>query len=287
VPLIVRPAGGTPGRRVAAPATSLDVAPTLLGWAGAADPALAGEPLDALAETGLATRPVLVHGSASLPDRVERRYRMDQGTETVVFDRKRSLVMHFDRAGDPEMRLPKRLWWEELRRPDAEPPPAPEGVVADLLSRLQMVQAWLEGEGLATPLPPEASAVQVREDSALVPLGVWDAATWRPLHDGHRRGRTTPGWPALLRFELVAGRRPRQVWLEGMPVAEGDGRPPWAPLVLPLAARRELAAPGWNPITGVLPRPGEVFRPAPKPQVLDVELDERAREELRALGYLR
>jgi hypothetical protein len=72
-----------------------------------------------------------------------------------------------------------------------------------------------------------------------------------------------------------------------MPVAEGSGRPPWAALELPLVGARDLLAPGWNPIDGRLPSPGEIFRPAAVSESGRIELDARAREELRALGYLR
>jgi arylsulfatase A-like enzyme len=289
VPLLVRPPGGPPGggRRETVPASGLDVAPTLLAWAGAADAALPGRPLLELAQTGTAARPVLVHGSASLPEQLERRYRLDEGSDSVVFDRKRSVVLHFDRAADPGMRRAGRLWGPELNPPGADLPEPPRGKPRAMLARLQAVQAWLEGAGLAVRLPAAAAAVQVRKDSALVPLGVWDGAAWRPLHADHRRAVTAPGWPAVLRFELAPGRRPRSVWLEEMPVEEGSGRPPWAPLELPLVGARDLLAPGWNPIDGRLPAPGEIFGPAAKSETGRIELDERAREELRALGYLR
>ncbi len=57
VPLMIRPPGGTPGRRVAEPVALLDVSPTVLDWIGAElpagvrgrslAPALRGEPADA------------------------------------------------------------------------------------------------------------------------------------------------------------------------------------------------------------------------------------------------
>ena len=295
VPLIVRPAGGTAGRHVAVPASGLDVAPTLLAWAGAADPSLPGEPLEAVAADGSPRRPVFVHGAASLSERYEQRYRIDRGTDTVILDRKRALVLRYDRAADPGMRRPRRMWQRRAEAAAVPPPPA-DPVTAELLSRLQMVQAWVSGAGLATRLPAATSAVQVRRTSALVPSGVWAAAVWRPLGAGNRRGPVLAGWPSLLRFEVQPGGRPRRVFLEGVAPAEGSGRPPWAPRELRLTARPELEEAGWNPITGVLPQPGEVFHAAPPVHALaggrngvleTLELDEATRQELRALGYLR
>lgn len=295
VPLIVRPPGGVApdldpaARRPRVPVTSLDVAPTILAWAGAADPSLPGRPLLELAAAereGVATaadagrdRPLLIQGINSLPELNERRYRLDEGDLTLVFDRVRGEAVSFDRGADAEMRRGLAL------RPGAAGGAAPAPELAALLGRLQAVLTWSAGQGAAAALPAAATSVRVEPKSALAPRGVWDALSFRawPQTLAGAEGSSsslalTPGWPALLVFDLLPGERPRRAWLAG-PWAEERQ---WLPRPVP-----RLAAPGWSPLHGAPPAPGEIFPAAARLSADSLQLSDEARRELRALGYLR
>lgn len=294
VPLLVRPPGGLAesgegeggeaevGRKILTPATSLDLAPTLLAWAGAADPGLPGRSLLKLAESGNPNRPILVHGVNSLTELHERRYRLDRGGQTLILDRVRSTLSHYDRGSDRGMMRPWTAGAETGgdgggSTAIAVPPAAPPAVL-DLLARLQASVVWADGEGFATPLPADGARVQVRRTSSLVPRGLWDAMLWHPLHAELRSAPRRAGWPALLVFDLQAARRPRELYLE--PAAGGAAKR------LPLAVARWTAEPGWTPIDGRLPAAGEIFRASRPSEAGHLELDDEARRELRALGYL-
>ena len=297
VPLLVRlPGGGDGGGETGAgrtgmvttPVTSLDLAPTLLAWAGASDPSLPGRTLTALAAEPDPERPVLAHGVNSLPDLHERHYRLDRGDHTLLLDRVRSVLRSFDRGQDPGMEHPRTV---AAPGETGQTPVAAD--TARGLARLQAVLAWAgvggdaegeaEGEGggdrLAVALPPEAGAMEAGRGSAVVPRGVWDGASWRPLGEATGRVPLRPGLPALLTFDPRGGHRPRVLEL-----SPGDGGTGEA---LALRGARWTEEPGWNPVDGRLPGPGEIFRTAGRGAAATLELDDEARRELRALGYLR
>ena len=95
------------------------------------------------------------------------RYRLDWGTRSIVFNRIKDRVRHYDLAADPGMHKPSRDFTEE----DS----------AHLLHRLQAVLAWTSPSGgYLSFLPPEAEALGVPDDSSILPLGIWDGIRWRP-----------------------------------------------------------------------------------------------------------
>jgi hypothetical protein len=283
--MIVRPPGGVAAsqpsapRRARTPVTSLDVAPTLLAWAGASDPSLPGRSLvdlaaeevrggDGEAHRSALGRPILIQGINSLQELHERRYRLDEGERTLIYDRVRGEAASFTRGADPSL-----LNGRPLRPGEGGPEPDD----AALLSRLQVVLAWTAGKGLGVVLPPGARSVRVDEASALRPIGVWDALSFEPW-PAPGTAPLTPAWPSLLTFELLPGDRLRRAWLGTVPDGEDDWRP------RPLA---RLARPDWNPLRDAAPGVGEIFPAAPRLRAGELVLNEEARQELRALGYLR
>jgi arylsulfatase A-like enzyme len=158
VPLIVRPPGGVPapGRRVAGPATLLDVTPTLLDYAGVAAPAgdLAGRSLrpwvdgvadDALDDDGGRRSQTALAASqrALVSGRFKLHYDLESGGAAL-----------FDLAADPG----------ETRDVAAERPAETRRLLALLDRHLRAV----EGEGLdASPERLERSGESERQLRAL------------------------------------------------------------------------------------------------------------------------
>jgi len=268
VPMIVRPAGGAAGRRSPVPVTTLDVAPTLLAWAGAADPRLPGRPLAELADEGDAGRPVYVTGIPSLPEDEARYQRLDVGPQVLV--RTPGGSARFDLAADRGMQRRSRL-----------DPASP--VDAALVARLQAVLAWSEaarsvGGSLAARLPEAASGVRPAAGSAVAPTGGLSGLAWRPWSAERPRLDLDRRWPSLLLFDLLPGRREATMRLTGAGAADR---------LFTLQAGRERRDDGWQPMDGPLPPPGVPFAMAPRLASEHLVLTEEAERELRSLGYLR
>ena len=184
VPLIVRLPDGTRRGTVQAPASGVDVAPTLLDLAGLdPDRTLPGRSLLEVADGRWDGRAVAVQGIPALRTLEVDRVRVDQDDDVVVFERFAGLAEWYDRCDDPGLWAPRPLDW---------------GVPA--AQRLQALLAWLgPGEAFVRLHPgdpwPDGTTVRwtglrsLQEDgdprvpriAALAVRG--GAAGWRPFDD--------------------------------------------------------------------------------------------------------
>jgi arylsulfatase A-like enzyme len=271
VPLIVRPPGGAAGREVATPVSGADVVPILLKLAGLPRPeGLVGRSLPQLM-TSRPDRPRLVQGINSFPEIHERRYRLDVGSLTLVFDRVRGEVTGFDRGSDPDMVRPRAV--------------SVTGRWKRAILRLQTLMAWMSEEAggggggtFLARLPEGATMVATPPGGS----GVRLVGTWLGLHFTPSRGTAKlpdPVLPVLLALAPSADR--------GAAILEVERR-------LPREGTRQLRlrrwarpAKQWSPLDGPLPEALVVF-PAYEPVPVDrVQLAPELRRELGALGYLR
>jgi len=184
VPLLVRVPGGTRRAVVGAPASGVDIAPTLLDLAGLeADPVLPGRSLLEVADGRWSDRAVAVQGIPALRNLEVDRLRLDEGDDVVVLERFAGLAEWYTRRDDPELRMPRSLDWQ---------------VPAAL--RLQALLTWLgPGEAFVRLGPeapwPETTTVRWTGFEGLTPGGpdgvpriaaliAGDAARpWRPFED--------------------------------------------------------------------------------------------------------
>ena len=242
VPLILRAPGVPAGRRIAAPASGLDVMPTLLAFAGAPERAraLPGRNLLDLAVAGkeeAAGRGLLVQGLSTPTVPREARYRLDQGTHTLVYDAVRGRTAGYDRAADPGM---------------TRPGPAP----AALMARLQALLAEASGGRLAVRLPEGVAAVEVPAGSRIAPLGLWAGLAWRPATGP--RLVADPRLPHCLVFGLRPGQR------QPLPAPAAAGRPDRGRPRRPLAGRPGQRAGGAaTAARGIPHRRRPAARPSP------------------------
>lgn len=169
VPLILKTPGRNTGARIAAPTSGLDVFPTLLELAGVPVPrGLEGSSLLSLIESGteMRERSLLIEGLSSFPELDEDRYRIDQGSFTLIHDLVRGETRWYDRLRDSAMRDPR----EDLSDPRA----------LRAAAHLQATLAWLYPAELAVRLPAGLESVTVEESSCLEPRGARLAFEWRP-----------------------------------------------------------------------------------------------------------
>ncbi|MFP3941280.1 MAG: sulfatase-like hydrolase/transferase [Thermoanaerobaculia bacterium] len=272
VPLVVRPPGGAPAQRIAAPVSGVDVAPTLLELADpGADLQAEGLPGRSLLQVAGATegagggrdRTVVVQGRALAPEIEERRVRLEGSEESVICERKAGRLLRYERARDRALPAGSAASGTEVGR------------------RLPAVLAWLTPEAFAVRLP-EGRSVAVPPGSPVAPRGVWSGCRWTVGEGGAGGGwrATLPaGGPAYLVFEergAGSGETPWELRLEG-----GSERP-WRRLAL----RSPDAPSWWNPLEGPLPSAGVVLRTATPRPPARAAVDEETRRDLEALGYL-
>jgi hypothetical protein len=184
VPLLLRLPDGTRRGVVQAPASGVDIAPTLIDLAGLdPDRSLPGRSLLEIADGGWEKRAVAVHGIPALRNLEVDRVRLDQDDDVVVFERFAGLAERYVRRDDPGLRAPQPLEW---RVPAAR--------------RLQALLAWLgPGEAFVRlgPGEPWPDGVSVRW-TGLRPLSAdggpdvpriaalaahGGAPVWRPFED--------------------------------------------------------------------------------------------------------
>jgi arylsulfatase A-like enzyme len=263
VPMIFKPPGGGDGATVAMPTSSIDLVPTLLELAGLETPTtLTGRSLVGLVHTQRSEpRAVLVHGLSSLPERIEERYRLDLGSQSIVFDRVGERVEAYDRANDPGMQAP-----------------VPVDVVGSdhpLVPRLQLMLAWATAEGrFFSRLPRESDRLAIPDGSQIESLGVWDGLSWRPMSED-RELRLRSGAPHTLVFDTDSSR--------GAPILLlGPAGPDAAPVQLV----NERSVFGWNPFNGASPQPLTMIPTAETYRAVSLELESADLEELRSLGYV-
>lgn len=269
VPLILKLPDGARGQ-VTSPVSGVDVMPTFLDLAGTpkADlEALPGRsllPLAADPKARTEPREMLAEGLNSFHQTHERRYRLDEGKTTLVFDSVRRRAQVFDRPHDLAMRKPRPATGADIRE----------------IERLQAALAWFGGPR-SVRLPDDLSGLAIPRASRVVPLAIWDGLDERQPPRSGQPVALTPGRPHALTFALRPGdgeislrilrpgdRRPELVRLEDLKVTTPSPPPfigPLPPLAKILAALR-------------LGRTGAAGLE---------DLDEEGRAELRALGYLR
>ena len=268
VPMVLRPpaARGIRPARVQTAASGLDVAPTLLDLAGLEPaPEWVGRSLLDLAAGAAPGRAVLVHGTNSIPQLDEERFRLDVGDTSLIYDRRRAALTYFDRAADPEM-----------RRPLAAPR---DPAMAESVEHLQAVLAWLAPTRFAVRLPSGLRRVTVPPSSRVAPLGVWDGLEWKggEMVDHAWRAETTPEGVAYLVFDSRAAGE----WTLHLERADGDEGE-----VTLHTRTADGGAPAWRPLSGELPPPLVLFPAAGIHAPGEAELSSGNVEELRALGYL-
>jgi arylsulfatase len=269
VPLVLRPPGGTAGRRIDTPASGLDVVPTLLDMAGLPHDDLPGRSLLDLAGSAgagdLESRAILVHGLPSFPGLTGARYRLDEAGESVILD-----GISAQNGGVDLLRYESTFHRAE---PWDENPGDPA-----LPVRLGALLAWQRSEGLLARLPDDAVRVSIPEGSRVGVRGVWTGRGWREWPGVRTRGlELAPRPPHVLAFEVVSGRG----W-ELLLARAGTGG--LAPYRLTTEQRET-----WDPFAGRLPMPGSILVP-PTSSIHTPEASELDREtfqELQALGYLR
>lgn len=306
VPLVVRAPGvETAPRRVHAPVSGIDVAPTLLALAGLPHDDLPGRSLlDVARDAGpgesaesaeRSTRPALVHGIPSFPRLTAERFRIDGAGSTAILERVRA-------------REVPRLLRYRVGRGTVEPWAEGSGGGTPV-PRLAALLAWSRAPlrdratgGLFARLPDDARSLAVPAGSRVVPRAVWNGTSWHPWTitsqgpGGRRRpeDRTlTPGGPAI----ELPGDGPRYLVFDLAPEGERSERAragePWG-LTITRAEAAEpepyrLSAgrrPPWDPFADPLPEPGVVLPTASRLSAEAGELDEETERELKALGYL-
>jgi arylsulfatase A-like enzyme len=164
VPLVVR-APGVPARRDARQASLLDVAPTVLAWAGVAGAREAvGRDL-LLAPAGAAARdtdPIQAYGETDhTDDRTHRLFlRGGQGRWKAIF----SLAPEGGPAGAGSGgRVLKEEWYDLAADPGELRSAAPRAEIADAI-RAQAVSRWREGRGRGGRSPDVSLTEQQREE---------------------------------------------------------------------------------------------------------------------------
>ncbi len=268
VPLVVRPPGGTAGRRVARTVSGLDVTPTLLACAGLPATGLAGRSLVTLASPDGADLPVLVHGIPSLLKVTGDRFRLDGTGGSVILER---FPEH------PEGRVLTYDPKVDRAAPRSEVSPAAEG----LGRRLAAILAWLGHGRLMARLPDDTHRVEVPEDSRIQAVGVWDGLRWHPVPasgEGLDAIALDPGRPIFLIFDLRKGRG--ALGLRVTRADSGEAEPFW------IHPRHGAASLAWDPFSDPLPGVGVAVATAASFQPGRTRVDRRARQELRALGYV-
>jgi hypothetical protein len=307
VPLVVRAPGvETAPRRVHAPVSGIDVAPTLLALAGLPHDDLPGRSLlDVARDAGpgesaeRSTRPALVHGIPSFPRLTAERFRIDGTGSTAILER-------------GQVREVPRLLRYRVGRGTVEPWAEGSGGGTPV-PRLAALLAWSRAPlrdratgGLFARLPDDARSLAVPAGSRVVPRAVWNGTSWHPWTvssqgpGGRRRAgdrSLTPGGPAI----DLPGDGPRYLVFDLAPPGERSdgarrgrgGAEPWG-LTITRAGAAEpepyrLSAgrrPPWDPFADPLPEPGAVLPTASRLSAEAGELDEETEKELRALGYL-
>ncbi|HEV7672074.1 MAG TPA: sulfatase [Thermoanaerobaculia bacterium] len=268
VPLILRLPDGSRGT-AASPVSGVDVVPTFLDLAGApkADlEALPGRSLLALAadpQAREAPHEIVAEGLNSFHQTHERRYRLDQGETTLLFDAVRRRAQVYDRAHDAAMRAPRAVIGSD----------APE------VARLQTALAWFGGPRTVR-LPEEISGLVIPRASRVAPLAVWDGLDERTLPRPGHPVALTLGRPHALSFTILPGTGEISLRLFRL----GDPRPELVRL------EDRGATPSGAPFIGPLPALAKILvgLQIGRTGTSRLEdLDEEGRAELRALGYLR
>ncbi len=269
VPLILKLPDGTRGN-VTSPVSGVDVVPTFLDLAGVpkADlqslPGRSLLPLAADPKARTASREILTEGLNSFHQTHERRYRLDQGKTTLLFDVVRRRAQIFDRTHDAAMRKPR---------------PA-TGADAQEVERLQTALAWFGGPR-SVRLPADLSGLAIPRASRVAPLAVWDGLDERKPPRSGQPVALTPGRPHALTFALLPGTGEISLRL----LRPGDQRPELVRL-----EESKAATPSPPPFIGSLPTLARIltgFRLGRGGESSLEDLDEEGRAELRALGYLR
>ncbi|HXU31367.1 MAG TPA: sulfatase [Thermoanaerobaculia bacterium] len=268
VPLILKLPDGARGT-VTSPVSGVDVMPTLLDLAGASKnelEALPGRsllPLAADPQARAAPREIVTEGLNSFHQTHERRYRLDQGETTLLFDTVRRRAQVFDRAHDATMRAPR---------------PA-TGADAPQFARLQTALAWFGGPR-AVRLPEDLTALAIPRASRVAPLAVWDGLDERKAPSPGQPVALIPGRPHALSFALLPGTGEISLRLFH----------PGAPRPELILLEESGAIPGTPPFIGPLPALAKIligFRLGSAGGTRLEDLDEEGQAELRALGYLR
>ncbi|HXU46334.1 MAG TPA: sulfatase [Thermoanaerobaculia bacterium] len=263
VPLILKLPEGKTGT-IETPASGIDVLPTFLDLAGAGRDeiaALPGRSLLPIAEgKPVEPREILIEGSNSFYQLRERRYRLDQGSRSLVFDSMRRRAQVFDRARDPGMR-------------NARPA---NGTDAPLVARLQAALGWLGGP-YSVRLPDEVSGLMIPPTSRVAPLAVWDGLDQRSPPQPRTRRALVSGRAHLLIFALRPGHGELTLRL----FHTGRARPELAHLVLAAPPPRQ------PPFLGPLPSFKQVVAGLGLGRAGTAHLNDAGLAELRALGYLR
>jgi len=224
VPLLVRPPGGTARRNSAAPVGSVDVAPTLMAFAGiSVDPGLPGRSLVDVVEQNL-DRIRLVQGFNSDPSIHENRVRIDRGGRALVVDRVRGDETMYNLEADPGMKTGY--------------PPSPDEPLRD---SLQAIMGWMSDGDFAVRLPPEVRSIEIPEGSLVAPVSVWRELSYSSVEPSEPIRFSGIG-PTILIFDLEAGSGdwttmlggqsgpPLEATLEHEHAAGGEEADTWRPL---------------------------------------------------------